>query len=110
MSEKQDGEEQRGKSQQREGNGVWVCERKKLGQNRSVWERNEEVEAGGGEGEGWKNIDTQEVGEISQEDKQLFGSGSLWIRGCKSEAQSTARHSTNEEKKSRNEEGKKRKS
>lgn len=40
-------------------------------------ERNKEVEAGGGERKDEKkNIGTQEVGEISQEDKQLFGSGS----------------------------------
>lgn len=86
-----------------------VYERKKIGQSRSVWERNEGVMAGGGEWEDEKNIDTQEVGEISQEDKQLFGSGSLWIRWCKSEARSTARHRTNEEKEERNEMGKKKK-
>lgn len=45
-----------------------------------------------------KNVDTQEVGKISQEDKQLFGSKSSWIRGCKSEAQSIEALGANWEK------------
>lgn len=101
MSEKQHSDEQR----ENAGPSVWKKKKTQKNEARSVSvrERNEEVEAGGGEWEDEKNIETQEVGEISQEDKQLFGSGSSWIRGCKSEARSAARHGASKEKEERNE-------